>query len=97
MDDNGQVNFLIYSFLFIIFLSWFFFIRYKNLAFYQQLFENFHNLQFLHTHAIIPALASSYPGSRGSLQGKRNEKREGRASGHIGCKSYFHTWLESEF
>jgi hypothetical protein len=22
---------------------------------------------------------------------------EGRASGHIGCKSHFHTWLGSEF
>jgi hypothetical protein len=40
-----------------------------------------------------------YPGSRGSLRGKRNERREGRASGHIaiGCKSHFHTWLGSEF
>ena len=32
-----------------------------------------------------------YPGSRGSLQGKRNERREQRASGQIDCKSHFHT------
>jgi hypothetical protein len=38
-----------------------------------------------------------YPGSRCSLRGERNERREGRASGHIGCKSHFHTLLGSEF
>ena len=32
-----------------------------------------------------------YPGSRDSLRGERIERREGRASGHIGCKSHFHT------
>jgi hypothetical protein len=32
------------------------------------------------------------------LRGERIERREGRASGHIGCKSHFHTWLiGSEF
>jgi hypothetical protein len=33
----------------------------------------------------------NYPGSRGSLRGERNERRKGRAAGHIGCKSHFHT------
>ena len=36
-----------------------------------------------------------YRGSRGSPRGERNKRREGRASGHIGCN--FHTWLGSEF
>jgi hypothetical protein len=41
---------------------------------------------------------NTYPGSRCSLQAKlRGGGREGRASGHIGCKSHFHTWLGSEF
>ena len=33
---------------------------------------------------------NAYPGSRGSLQGEINERREGRASGHIGRKFHFH-------
>jgi hypothetical protein len=32
-----------------------------------------------------------YPGSRDSLRGEINERLEGRASGHIGCKSHFNT------
>jgi hypothetical protein len=40
---------------------------------------------------------NAYPGSRGSLQGEINERREGRAPGHIGRKFHFHTWLGSEF
>ena len=40
---------------------------------------------------------NAYPDSRGSLQGEINERREGRASGHIGRKFHFHTWFGSEF
>jgi hypothetical protein len=31
-------------------------------------------------------VTGDYPGSRGSLRGERNERRERRASGHIDCK-----------
>jgi hypothetical protein len=36
------------------------------------------------------------PFSRGSVRGEINERIEGRASGHIGCKTHFYTRLGSE-
>jgi hypothetical protein len=49
------------------------------------------------TRIIYVLLINAYPGFRDSLQGEINERGEERASGHIGCKFHFHTWLGSEF
>ena len=55
-------------------------------------------MAFIYSLYVIFIAPDHYPRSRGSFRGEINERREGRASGHIGCKSHFHTLdLGSEF
>jgi hypothetical protein len=51
----------------------------------------FNNGALIKINLFLIYLQLQYPGSTGSLGGEINERRERRASGHIGCKSHFHT------